>query len=93
VARTEAEAAAARLSALTTAVDGLERIESSLRQQFRLGVSSYLVHLDGLNRLDEVRLETIAAREQLLLARLELASILADPAVFPVPPSGGEEVP
>jgi len=93
VARTEADAAGTRLSALTTAVDGLERIESSLRQQFRLGVSSYLVHLDGLNRLDEVRLETIAAREQLLLARLELASILADPAVFPVPPSGEEEVP
>lgn len=91
-ARNDAEAAGSRLLALGTAIGELERIEHSLSQQFRLGASSYLVYIDGLNRLDEVRLETIAAREQLLLARLELASILADPAVFPVPVSGQEEV-
>lgn len=85
VARTDAEAAMTRLASLNTALVELERIEHSLDQQFRLGAISYLVFLDGVNRLDDIRLEAIAAREQLLLARLEMATILADPAVFPVP--------
>jgi outer membrane protein TolC len=91
VARVDAETAAARLAALNTALGELARIESSLDQQFRLGVISYLVYLDGVNRLDDVRLDAIGAREQLLLARLELAAILADPAVFPVPVIDEEE--
>jgi outer membrane protein TolC len=85
VARTDAESATSRLAALNTAISELARIEHSLDQQFRLGAISYLVFLDGVNRLDDIRLEAIAAREQLLLARLEMATILSDPAVFPVP--------
>jgi outer membrane protein TolC len=91
VARSDAEAAMTRLTALNIAMSELERIESSLDQQFRLGATSYLVYLDGLNRLDDVRLEAIAAREQLLLARLELAAIVADAAVFPIPLQDQEE--
>lgn len=90
VAHADATAAAGRLAALSMALDELGRIEHSLDQQFRLGAISYLVFLDGVNRLDDIRLEAIAAREQLLLARLEMATILVDPAVFPVPAPGEE---
>lgn len=91
VALGEAEAAAQRLGALNTALVELDRIEHSLDEQFRLGAVSYLVYLDGLNRLDEVRLDAIEARQQLLMARLELAAILSDPSVFPVVTLNSEE--
>lgn len=85
VAHDGAESAMSRLAALNTAVGELERIQHSLDQQFRLGAISYLVFLDGVNRLDDIRFEAIAVREQLLHARLEMATILSDPEVFPVP--------
>lgn len=90
-ARAEADAAARRLSTLATVLPDLPAIEHSLSQQFRLGAITYLAYLDGLKRLDEVRLEAVAARQDLLLARLELGSILADPSVFPLPTTQGDE--
>ncbi|NOZ94307.1 MAG: TolC family protein [Acidobacteria bacterium] len=59
--------------------------ERALAEQFRLGAISYLVYIDGLGRLDDVRLDAVEARRRLLAARLELAAMLADPACFPVP--------
>ncbi len=85
-----AEAASRRLSTLGTVLTDLPSIEYSLSQQFRLGAISYLAYLDGLARLDEVRLDTVDARRELLLARLELGSILADPSVFPLPTADEE---
>jgi len=90
-ARAEAEGASRRLSTLGTVLPDLPSIEYSLSQQFRLGAISYLVYLDGLTRLDEVRMEAVAARKDLLLARLELGSILADPSVFPLPTAEEEQ--
>ena len=59
--------------------------ERALAEQFRLGAISYLVYIDGLGRLDDVRLDAVEARWRLLAARLELAAMLADPACLPVP--------
>jgi outer membrane protein TolC len=84
-ARNDAEAAAERLATVTTVLSELERIEQSLVLQFRLGAISYLAYIDGLSRLDDVRLDAISIREALLLARLELATIVADPSIFPMP--------
>jgi outer membrane protein TolC len=88
-----AEGAASRLTALRTALADLEGIEHSLSEQFRLGAIRYLVYIDGLSRLDEVRLETISARGQLLRSRLELAALLGDGSVFPVCADVPEEDP
>jgi outer membrane protein TolC len=79
-----AEGAEGRLSALGTVLDDLEQVEHSLSQQFRLGAIRYLVYIDGLSRLDDVRLEAIEARSQLLRSRLELAALLGDTSVFPL---------
>jgi len=90
-ARAQADAASRRLSTLATVLPDLPSIEYSLSQQFRLGAISYLAYLDGLTRLDDVRMEAVAARKDLLLARLELGSILADPSVFPLPTAEEEQ--
>jgi outer membrane protein TolC len=79
-----AEGAERRLSALGTVLEDLEQVEHSLSQQFRLGAIRYLVYIDGLSRLDDVRLEAIEARSQLLRSRLELAAMLGDTSVFPL---------
>ena len=63
----------------------LPRTERSLNEQFRLGAISYLVFIDGLARLDDLRLQRIKAYETLLHARLELAMVLGDPSLFPLP--------
>jgi outer membrane protein TolC len=84
-ARNDAAAAAERLATVTTVLSELERIEQSLVLQFRLGAISYLAYIDGLSRLDDVRLDAISIREALLVARLELATIVADPSIFPMP--------
>ena len=78
------EGAERRLSALGTVLDDLEDVEHSLAQQFRLGAIRYLVYIDGLSRLDDVRLEAIEARSQLLRSRLELAALLGDTSLFPL---------
>jgi outer membrane protein TolC len=83
-----AEAAERRLSALRPAIEGMPETERSLTEQFRLGAVSYLVLVDGLDRLDEVRLEATTARADLLAARLELALLLDRDDAFPVLPDG-----
>jgi outer membrane protein TolC len=88
-----AEGAESRLIALRSAFEGLDDVEHSLSEQFRLGAIRYLVFIDGLSRLDEVRLEVISARSQLLRSRLELAALLGDPSVFPVGVAVEEENP
>ena len=87
-ARARAEAAERRLAALRPAVASMPETERSLTEQFRLGAVSYLVLVDGLDRLDEVRLETTTAQADLLAARLELAVLLDREDAFPVLPDG-----
>lgn len=86
----ESHGAEARLVALNPVLDRLERTEFSHREQFRLGAISYLVYIDGLSRLDGIRLEAIDAREQLLLSRLRLAVLLDNTNWFPLPPDHSE---
>ena len=88
-----AQGARRRLSALGTVLDDLERVEHSLSQQFRLGAIRYLVYIDGLSRLDDVRLEAIDARSQLLQSRVELASMTGDTSLFPLEVVAQEEDP
>jgi outer membrane protein TolC len=93
----EADLAAAggadrRLSALTPVIDRLPEAERSLAEQFRLGAQSYLVFLDGMARFDDVRLDAVAARHDLLQARLRLAATLNRPDLFPLPDLRAEEV-
>ncbi len=57
----------------------------SLAEQFRLGAISYLAYIDGLSRFDRIVEETIDARRTLLLARLDLAVLLGDSSIFPLP--------
>jgi len=66
-------------------MENLSRAEHSLGEQFRLGAISYLVYIDGLSRLDEVRSQVIGARLELLEARVELATVLGRSNVFPLP--------
>ena len=63
----------------------LPTAERSLAERFRLGATSYLVYVDGLSRLDDLREDLIGARLELLRTRLELAVLLADPTIFPLP--------
>lgn len=73
------------LSELAAVADGLPRTERSLAEQFRLGAISYLVYIDGLSRLDELREDLVGARLTLLESRLDLATLLADAEIFPIP--------
>ena len=76
--------AQSRLRVLEPVIDELPETEHSLREQFRLGSISYLVYIDGLSRLDDVRMECVGARAELLMARLELAVLLGDTGLFPL---------
>lgn len=89
----QAEASMKRLAALEDVLGREVRTELALAEQFRLGAASYLVYIDGLGRLDDVRLEAVEARFALLQARLELATMFADREIFPLPAAatGGEE--
>ncbi len=82
---------AGRLLSEMVALDAdLPRTERSLAEQFRLGAISYLVYIDGLSRLDKMRGDLVDARLLLLKARLDLATLLADPRIFPIPPAREE---
>lgn len=83
--------AQSRLRVLEPVIDELGETEHSLREQFRLGSISYLVYIDGLSRLDDVRMECVGARAELLMARLELAVLLGDTGLFPLTVLTGEE--
>jgi len=91
--RAAERAAAINLEELAPVLERLPRTEHSLSEQFRLGAISYLVLIDGLGRLDDVRLEAIDARRRLLAARLELAVSLSDPSYFPLPATTQEAEP
>ncbi len=65
-------------------MESLGRAERSLAEQFRLGAVSYLVYIDGLSRLDDVRTQLIGARLDLLTARVDLARVLGAQSVFPL---------
>lgn len=84
--------AEARLKALNPVLNRLERTEFSLSEQFRLGAVSYLVYIDGLSRLDGIRLEAVEAREQSLQSRLRLAVLLDEDSLFPLPPKNSGTV-
>jgi outer membrane protein TolC len=88
-----ASEAAATLAMLREIESEIPRIEHSLVQQYRLGATSYLVYLDGLARLDDVRLQSIDARQGELLARLELAVVTGDATLFPLPAFDEESSP
>lgn len=80
-----AQGASDRLRALEPAMDNLPTTVHSLAEQFRLGAISYLAYIDGLSRFDRIVEETIDARRMLLLARLDLAVLLGDASIFPLP--------
>lgn len=87
-----ARGATDRLRALEPAMDDLPVAVHSLAEQFRLGAISYLAYIDGLSRFDRIVEETIDARRTLLQARLDLAVLLGDPSIFPLPdPIADEE--
>jgi outer membrane protein TolC len=86
-----ADGAASRLRVLEPALAEIPQIDHSLSEQFRLGAISYLGYIDGLSRFDRIVEEAIDARLTLLLARLELALLLGDPTIFPLPVSGPAE--
>ena len=69
-------------------MDELPELVHSMAEQFRLGAISYLAYIDGLSRFDRIVEETIDARSTLLRARLELAVLLGDPSIFPLPDRG-----
>ncbi len=77
--------AASALDVIAPLLADLPAAEHSLAEQFRLGAISYLVLLDGMRRLDEVRLAVVEARLDLLRARLEVAALLGDSTLFPLP--------
>ena len=71
---------------------GLPDTERSLTEQFRLGTISYLVYFDALSRLDDILLQHIDAMRTLLEARLELAVVLCDLSLFPLPEPSLEDI-
>jgi len=91
-ARAVVRSATDRLRALEPAMDDLPVVVHSLAEQFRLGAISYLAYIDGLSRFDRIVEETIDARRTLLQARLDLAVLLGDSTIFPLPdPVANEE--
>jgi outer membrane protein TolC len=92
VAEASARAADERLRGMEGVVTGLAVTERSLAEQFRLGTISYLVYFDSMSRLEDVILQYIDARRALLQARLELAVLLYDLTLFPLPVPSVENV-
>jgi len=80
-----ADNAARVLAEAEPVMASLGSAERSLAEQFRLGAVSYLVYIDGLSRLDDVRTQVIGARLDLLTARVDLARVLGSGSAFPLP--------
>jgi outer membrane protein TolC len=92
VAATNAEATLARLEPVFAK---LGSTEYALGERFRLGAVNYLVFIDSLWRLDQVRLQHAETLHALLSARLGLALLGARDGLFPLPArleGGGAEV-
>ncbi|MCB1034487.1 MAG: TolC family protein, partial [Acidobacteria bacterium] len=75
----------AGLGGLEEAAAQIPETEHSLAEQFRLGAISYVVFLDGLARLDELRQGLIETRHRVLAAQLEMARLLGAEEFFPLP--------
>ena len=84
--RAQEEAAARGLAQLAPLVAELQQGQFSLAEQFRLGAITYVVFLDGLARLDQVRLRQIALEEQLVAARIARAALDGRDALLPLAP-------
>lgn len=81
----ELRAAEASLASLSGLLAELPRTERSLAEQFRLGAISYLVYLDGLDRLDHLRIDAAYVRGTAARARFELSVLTGDHSVWPSP--------
>ncbi|MCG8455553.1 MAG: TolC family protein [Holophagales bacterium] len=81
----ELRAAEAALTSLADLLAELPRTEFSLAEQFRLGAISYLAYLDGLERLDQLRLDAATARGEAAQARFRLALSTGDRSIWPLP--------
>jgi len=92
IASAAATAAEERLEGMESLRAGLPDTERSLTKQFQLGTISYLVYFDALSRLDDILLQHIDAMRTLLEARLELAVVLCDLSLFPLPEPSLEDV-
>ena len=92
IAAVSARAAEEALREMEALIAGIPDTERSLAEQFRLGTISYLVYFDSLSRLDDVVLQYEDAMLALLKARLELAVVLHDPSIFPLPEPSPEDV-
>jgi outer membrane protein TolC len=75
----------AQLDVLRAMEGRLEDAEIALAGQFRLGEISYLTYIDGVNRLEDVRLRGIGARSEYLAGRARLAALLGREGLFPLP--------
>ena len=89
-ARIDTETATARaadevLADLDAVESDLPAVEHSISERYRLGVTPYLEYIDGLARLDEVRMQAIEARLAALRSRLGAGG--ADRRPGAVPPS------
>ncbi len=89
--------AAEGLKDLRSAVERLPRTEHSLSEQFRLGAITYVVFLDGLARLDDVRLREIELQTLFLRSSIALARLSGNASHFPLgpfdPTSGSRSAP
>lgn len=92
IASSAATAAEERLEGMAGLLSGLSDTERSITRQFHLGTISYLVYFDALSRLDDIVLQRIDACRALLEARLELAVVLFDFSLFPLPEPSLEDV-
>jgi outer membrane protein TolC len=63
----------------------LAEVEHSVSERYRLGAQTYLEYIDGLSRLDDVRMQAIDARLAAARARLVLAVLTGDVELFPLP--------
>lgn len=78
------DAARERLAAIGRIAGRLPLTERALAEQYRLGAISYVEYIDGLNRLDGVLLEEIAAHHDALAARVGLWSATGSAELLPV---------
>lgn len=84
----EARAGREQLGVIGDMEARLEDAEVSLAGQFRLGVASYLQYIDGINRLEDVRVSAVRARGRYLAGRIRLAALIGSAELFPLP--GGD---
>ena len=79
------QAADAVIADLAAVESELPAVERSISERYRLDATPYLEYIDGLARLDEVRMQAIEARLAALRARLALAVLTGDLELFPLP--------